>query len=105
MADRILLLVGTKKGAFILESDPGRRAWRVSEPRCDGWPIQDINFDPKTGTLYAGGGSAWYGPTVFRSEDLGVTWTQSSEGLTYGDDGAKISAVWNVTPANGSLYA
>ncbi len=73
MADRILLLVGTKKGAFVLESDQSRRAWQVSEPLCDGWPIQDINVDPKTGTLYAGGGSPWYGPTVFRSDDLGET--------------------------------
>jgi photosystem II stability/assembly factor-like uncharacterized protein len=105
MADRILLLVGTKKGAFIVESDRGRRAWHVSGPLCDGWPIQDISADPATGTLYAGGGNAWYGPTVFRSDDSGATWTQSSAGLTYGDDGPKISAVWNVTAANGSLFA
>ena len=98
MADRILLLVGTKKGAFVLYSDQSRRAWQVSEPMCDGWPIQDINVDPKTGTWYAGGGSSWYGGTVFRSDDFGATWTQSSEGLTYGDDGPKITAVWNVTP-------
>lgn len=105
MTDRILLLVGTKKGAFILESDPGRRAWQVREPTCDGWPIQDINVDPATGTLYAGGGSPWYGPTVFRSDDLGLTWTQSSDGLTYGEDGPKITAVWNVTPAHGAIFA
>ena len=71
MTDRILLLVGTKKGAFIVESDPGRRAWNVRGPLCDGWPIQDISVDRKTGTLYAGGGSSWFGPTVFRSDDLG----------------------------------
>ncbi|MDP9483250.1 MAG: glycoside hydrolase, partial [Chloroflexota bacterium] len=105
MTDRILLLVGTKKGAFIVESDASRRAWDIRGPLCDGWPIQDVSADPATGVLYAGGGSEWYGPTVFRSDDRGQTWTQSSDGLTYGDDGPKISAVWNVTAANGSLYA
>ena len=105
MADRILLLVGTKKGAFILESDAARRSWAIRGPSCEGYPIQDISRDPATGTLYAGGGSPWYGPTVFRSDDLGATWTQSSDGMTYGDDGPKISAVWNVTAAHGSVYA
>ena len=42
---------------------------------------------------------------MFRSDDLGTTWSHSSEGLTYGDDGAKIPTVWNVTPAHGSIYA
>jgi len=98
MAERVLLLVGTKKGAFIVESGPDRKSWTVRGPTCEGYPIQDINVDPASGVLYAGGGSEWYGPTVFRSEDRGQTWTQSSEGLTYGDDGPKISAVWSVTP-------
>ena len=60
---------------------------------------------PTTGAILAAGGSTWYGPAVFRSQDLGSTWTHSSEGLTYGDDGPKVAAVWNVTAANGSLWA
>jgi photosystem II stability/assembly factor-like uncharacterized protein len=105
VADRIMLLVGTKKGAFIAESDRDRRDWTIRGPSCEGYPIQDISRNPATGTLYAGGGSQWYGPTVFRSDDLGQSWTQSSDGLTYGNDGPKISAVWNVTAAHGSVYA
>ena len=101
MAERILLLVGTKKGAFILESDEARQSWTVRGPSCEGYPIQDISRDPATGTLYAGGGSAWYGPRSSGSDDLGETWTQSSDGITYGDDGPKITAVWNVTAAHG----
>ena len=65
---RCLLLVGTPKGAFILESDAGRRDWSVSTPTCDGWPIQDINVDRATNTLFAGAGSPWYGAAVFRSD-------------------------------------
>ena len=105
MSDRVQLLVGTKKGAFIVESDTDRTAWTVRGPSCEGWPIQDISVDRSTGTWYAGAGSPWFGPTVFRSDDQGATWTQSSSGLTYGDDGPKITAVWNVTAAHGAVYA
>jgi photosystem II stability/assembly factor-like uncharacterized protein len=102
---RCLLLVGTPKGAFILESDADRSRWSVRGPLCDGWPIQDINVDRATGTLYAGAGSPWFGPAVFRSDDLGGTWTHSSEGLTYGDAGPKVTKVWNVTAGLDGLYA
>jgi photosystem II stability/assembly factor-like uncharacterized protein len=105
MSERLLLLVGTKKGAFIVEGDPARDRWEVRGPTCEGWPIQDISFDQATGRMYAGAGSPWFGPTVFRSDDLGETWQQSSAGLTYGDDGPKISAIWNVTAAHGHVYA
>jgi len=102
---RTLLLVGTRKGAFILDGGKDRRNWSVSEPLCEGWPIHDLQWDPSTGSIYAGGGSSWFGPAVFRSDDLGATWTHSSEGMTYGDDGPKIPTVWNVTPAHGAIFA
>src|SRR5215212_7056877 len=102
---RTLLLVGTRKGAFILDVGRDRTSWSVSEPLCDGWPIHDLQWDPGTCSIYAGGGSPWYGAAVFRSDDLGSTWTHSSEGMTYGDDGPKIPTVWNVTPAHGAIYA
>ncbi len=102
---RTLLLVGTRKGAFIVDGGSDRSAWTVSAPMCEGWPIHDLQWDPATGSIYAGGGSPWFGAAVFRSDDLGETWTHSSEGLTYGDDGPKIPAVWNVTPAHGSIFA
>jgi photosystem II stability/assembly factor-like uncharacterized protein len=102
---RSLLLVGTRKGAFILDGGSDRADWSVRGPFCEGWPIHDLQWDPSTGSIYAGGGSAWYGPAVFRSDDLGKTWSHSSEGITYGDEAPKIPTVWNVTPANGSIYA
>ncbi|HEY3334064.1 MAG TPA: hypothetical protein VGK16_02415 [Candidatus Limnocylindrales bacterium] len=102
---RCLLLVGTPKGAFILESDADRKAWSIRGPLCDGWPIHDINVDRATNTLYAGAGSPWFGPAVFRSDDLGATWTHSSEGLTYGDAGPKVAKVWNVTAGLDGVYA
>ena len=106
MNEKIELLIGTKKGAFILDSDAGRRQWRVRGPFCESWPIHHV-VRASDGTLYAAGGNAWYGPSIFRSEDDGATWTQSSAGMTYGDEDPKITTVWNVTPsADGkTLYA
>jgi photosystem II stability/assembly factor-like uncharacterized protein len=105
MATRVLLLVGTRKGAFIAESDEGRRDWTLRGPYCEGWPVHDVSVDPATGAIYAAAGSPWYGPAVWRSGDLGATWTHSSAGLTYGDDGPAIPSVWNVTAAHGTVYA
>jgi photosystem II stability/assembly factor-like uncharacterized protein len=106
VSERVEILVGTKKGAFVLDSDAARQKWRTRGPFCESWPIHHV-VRSSDGTLYAGGGNAWYGPTVFRSEDDGATWTQSSTGMTYGDDEPKITTIWNVAPsADGkTLYA
>ena len=52
MADRVMLLVGTEKGGFIVE---GGRAgpWAVRGPMCDGWSIHDMNWDPASRAIYA----------------------------------------------------
>jgi photosystem II stability/assembly factor-like uncharacterized protein len=98
------LLVGTPKGAFVLDGDVDRQDWRLRGPFCEGWPIHDISVEPETGALLAAGGSPWYGPAVWRSEDVGETWTHSSEGISYGDDGPKVKTAWNVTAAHGIIY-
>ena len=105
MTKRVLLLVGTKKGAFILESGPDRRDWSLRGPMCEGWPIHDLIVEPGTGAILAAGGSPWYGGAVWRSEDLGATWTHSSTGLTYGDDGPALQSVWSLAATDSSLYA
>jgi len=105
MTQRCVLLVGTPKGAFLLLGDDARRAWRLRGPLCDVWPIHDISVEPGTNALLAGGGSPWWGAAVWRSEDLGETWTHSSEGLTYGDDGPRVTTVWNVTATHDAIYA
>src|SRR5437763_14632274 len=104
MATRVLVLVGTKKGGFILESDADRKDWRLRGPLCDTWPVHHMNADPKSGAIYAAAGSEWFGPALWKRLDLGETWTHSSEGLTYGDAGQKINKPWNVTPVNGTVY-
>ena len=105
MSRRVQLLVGTRKGAFILESDAdARREWQVRGPFCETWPIHHF-VRGEGGLLFAAGGSAWYGPSVWRSDDGGSSWSQSSTGLTYGPDEPEVTTIWNLTPVDGTLYA
>jgi photosystem II stability/assembly factor-like uncharacterized protein len=100
---KTLLTIGTRKGAFILESDD-RRDWTLRGPYCEGWPVYHAIYDPTTGSIYAAAASEWHGSTIWQSPDLGETWDQSSEGLTYGDDdGRKISKVSTLARAGDRL--
>jgi photosystem II stability/assembly factor-like uncharacterized protein len=109
MTRQLLVLIGTRKGAFILSGSPAGRddaaGWRLSGPLCEGWPINHFRHDPASGALLAGGGSPWYGAAVWRSDDLGASWTHSSQGMTYGDDGPAMRSVWHVEPVGDVLYA
>jgi photosystem II stability/assembly factor-like uncharacterized protein len=101
---KTVLLVGTRKGCFMLESDGDRRDWAMRGPYCEGWPVYHAIHDPSTDTLYAAAASEWHGAGVWRSSDLGETWELSSEGLTYGDD-LKLSKVSGLNAAHGRLLA
>jgi photosystem II stability/assembly factor-like uncharacterized protein len=98
-----MLLVGTRKGCFVLESDD-RRDWRVRGPYCESWPIYHAVYDAHGGTIYAAAASEWHGAAVWRSSDLGETWELSSEGLSYGDDGLKLSKVSSLATAHGRVF-
>jgi photosystem II stability/assembly factor-like uncharacterized protein len=106
MSTRLLVLLGTKKGAFILESDAARSSWSLRGPYCDTWPMNHVVADPATGRIYAGGGNEWFGPAVWQSADLGESWTHSSQGLAYPEGETPVKAVWSLAPAAGGvLYA
>jgi photosystem II stability/assembly factor-like uncharacterized protein len=102
---KTVLLVGTRKGCFLLESDENRRDWEVRGPFCEGWPIYHAIHAAGSGVIYAAAASEWHGASVWRSPDLGETWDQSSEGLNYGDPELKLSKVSGLTAANGRLFA
>jgi photosystem II stability/assembly factor-like uncharacterized protein len=106
MPTSVIVIVGTRKGCFLLESDGDRRDWEVRGPFCDGWPVYHAIHDAATGALYAAAASDWHGAGVWRSADRGETWTLSSEGLSYGDgDELKLSKVSGLTAAHGRLLA
>ena len=100
-----MLLVGTKRGAFILESDASRRSWEVRGPFCDTWPINHVVADPATGTIYGGGGNEWFGPAVWQSTDLGATWSHSGEGLAHEAAEGPVKSVWSLAADGEHLYA
>ena len=106
MAAQVVLMVGTRKGCFILESDADRRDWNVRGPFCDGWPIYNAVHDAESGAIYAAAASEWHGAGIWRSEDMGETWQLSSEGLGYGEDGElKLSKVSGLMAAHGRVVA
>jgi hypothetical protein len=101
---RTVLLIGTRKGCFILEGDGDRRSWEVRGPMCESWPVYHAVHDGSTGTIYAAAASEWHGSAVWRSGDLGETWALSSEGIGYGDDGGrKVSKVATLSAAHGRV--
>ncbi|HRY24260.1 MAG TPA: exo-alpha-sialidase, partial [Geminicoccaceae bacterium] len=103
MAKRLLVLVATGKGAFILESNQGRQDWTVHGPLCDAQPTNHLVADPETGTIWAGGGDAWRGAAVWRSTDQGATFEKFTDGLAYPEAHDKIKAVWSLAHAHGRL--
>jgi photosystem II stability/assembly factor-like uncharacterized protein len=105
MAKRVFVLVGTKKGAFILESDEDRREWQQKGPFCETWPINHVVADRSTGTIHAAGGNAWFGPAVWSSPDLGETWTHSSDGMSYPEGETPVASAWSLAAGHGRLYA
>jgi photosystem II stability/assembly factor-like uncharacterized protein len=105
MAGRTLVLIGTKKGVFIAESDARRTDWELRGPFCEHWPMNHVIADPKTGTIYGAGGNEWFGPAIWRSTDLGATWTHSSEGLAYPAGEQPIKDAWSLALHDGALYA
>ncbi|MGD2172766.1 MAG: exo-alpha-sialidase [Gammaproteobacteria bacterium] len=73
----VRVLVGTRKGAFILSSDAGRRTWSVDGPHFAGWEIYHLKGSPvDPDRIYASQSSSWFGQIIQRSDDGGRTWSQ-----------------------------
>ena len=105
-AAAVLLLVGTKKGAWFLRSDPGRKAWKLEGPHFFGHIVNHVVLDPRDGkTLLAAVRTGHLGPTVFRSLDGGKTWKEASRPPAFpkaeGDPKARaVSSTFWLTPGH-----
>ncbi|MEO7300908.1 MAG: exo-alpha-sialidase [Verrucomicrobiota bacterium] len=72
---KVRVLVGTKKGAFILNSDGARKNWEVSGPLFAGWEMYHLKGSPvEPNRIYASQTSGWFGQIIQRSDDGGKTW-------------------------------
>jgi len=126
MNGTVTVLVGTTKGAFLLDGGKDRTGWHVRGPFCEGWPINHVVGDAESGTIWAGGGSEWNGAGIWRSADQGESWqvARLTRGTT--DDwaesdpdfaamigyetvdlpfGSDFQQIWSIGIGEGVLYA
>jgi len=95
----VRLLVGTRKGAFILESDGKRKDWDVAGPHFAGWEVYHMKGSPADpNRLYASQTSSWSGQVLQRSDDGGKTWEAPGGGVTKSPQG------WPVGESNRFVY-
>jgi photosystem II stability/assembly factor-like uncharacterized protein len=74
---KVRVLVGTRKGAFVLTSDAKRERWDISGPHFAGWEIYHVKGSPADpDRLFASQCSSWFGQIIQRSDDGGKTWHQ-----------------------------
>ncbi len=108
----VRVLVGTRKGAFILTSDGARRNWDVSGPHFGGWEIYHFKGSPvDQNRLYASQSSSWFGQVIQRSSDGGKNWETVNNKFVYeGEPGThqwydgtphpwEFKRVWHLEPS------
>ena len=92
-ASGVRLLVGTRKGAFILTSDGNRKQWDVSGPNFAGWEMYHLKGSPADpNRIYASQTSGWFGQKIQRSNDGGKTWENVGHKFVY--EGTPGTHMW-----------
>ena len=90
---RVRVLVGTRKGAFVLTADGKRERWDVSGPHFGGWEIYHLKGSPADpNRIYASQSSSWFGQVIQRSSDGGKTWETVGNKFAY--EGAVGNHLW-----------
>ncbi len=108
----VRVLVGTRKGAFVLTSDERRERWQVAGPHFGGWEIYHVAGSPADpDRLYASQSGGWFGQVIQRSDDGGATWEPVGKELIYdGEPGThqwydgtphpwEFERVWHLEPS------
>ncbi len=108
----VRVLVGTRKGAFILTADGARKNWTVTGPHFGGWEIYHVKGSPvDQDRLYAAPSTGWFGQLIQRSDDGGATWEPVGNKFTYeGEPGEHLwydgtprpwefKRVWHLEPS------
>jgi len=80
----VRVLVGTRKGAFVLTADGTRKDWTVSGPHFGGWEIYHLKGSPAApDRIYASQSTSWFGQLIQRSDDGGATWEAVGKDFVY----------------------
>ena len=107
----VVLLVGTRKGAFILSASPDRRDWAITGPHHPGSDIFHMTLTEEgPHRILAAENHMIWGPQVQLSDDLGMSWRQASGPPRFGGDGSPaVERIWHIEPAGqaqpGVIYA
>jgi hypothetical protein len=107
-ARRLIVLVATRKGAWLLHGDGKRKTWRADGPHFLGHVISHIVLDPRDRrTLLAAAKTGHLGPTVFRSTDFGRTWKEAERPPAFpkvpeGQKGRVVDHTFWLTPGHAS---
>ncbi len=107
-ATRLVVLVATRKGAWIFHGDAGRKAWKADGPHFLGHTISHVQLDPRDGrTLLAAAKTGHLGPTIFRSTNLGRTWKEARQPPAFaapagGLPGRSVNHTFWLTPGHAS---
>ncbi len=89
----VRVLVGTRKGAFVLTADGKRQEWDVAGPHFAGWETYHVAGSPADpDRLYAAPSSGWFGQIIQRSDDGGQTWAPVGNDFSY--DGVTGTHQW-----------
>ncbi len=89
----VRVLVGTRKGAFVLTSDAARKQWDVAGPFFGGWEMYHLKGSPAdSNRIYASQSSGWFGQQIQRSDDGGRTWAPVGNKFVY--DGVPGTHMW-----------
>jgi hypothetical protein len=103
---RLQVLVGTRKGLFVLGADKARRKWTIDGPHFLGEAVNHAVLDPRDHrTLLAAVKAGHLGPTVYRSEDAGRSWKEAATPPAFdkaaaGAQGESVSHVFWLTPGH-----
>src|SRR3989441_5272513 len=90
---RVRVLVGTRKGAFVMASDGKRERWDISGPHFGGWELYHLKGSPADpNRLYASQSSSWFGQLIQRSNDGGKTWEAVGNKFVY--EGVPGTHLW-----------
>jgi photosystem II stability/assembly factor-like uncharacterized protein len=108
----VRVLVGTRKGAFVMTSDEARKRWEITGPHFAGWEIYHLKASPvEPDRLYASQSRGWFGQVLQRSDDGGKTWEPTNNEFRYdGDPGThtwydgsphpwEFARVWHLEPS------
>jgi photosystem II stability/assembly factor-like uncharacterized protein len=105
---RVLIMVATRKGAWLYHTDATRKTWRADGPHFLGHVLNHLVLDPRDGrTLLAAAKTGHLGPTVFRSTDFGRTWKEAAQPPAFakapsGEQGRAVDHTFWLTPGHPS---